>query len=119
MQLLSATTFLGAVFCFSAFCFKNMYAFLALFAIGELLVFSTQVLFLFYIFQTVFCPLGISLHNFFLSTPGTCKLHKSSLCKTQHEANIHSNSNCLDSHLWRRPICTTCWSSPGLFQSQT
>lgn len=41
-KLLSAATFLGAIFCFSAFCFKNMYAFLALFAIGELLVFATQ-----------------------------------------------------------------------------
>ncbi|KAH7517701.1 hypothetical protein FEM48_Zijuj09G0092300 [Ziziphus jujuba var. spinosa] len=41
-KLLSATTFLGAVFCFSAFCFKSMYAFLAVFAIGELLVFATQ-----------------------------------------------------------------------------
>nr|XP_048336601.1 probable sphingolipid transporter spinster homolog 2 isoform X2 [Ziziphus jujuba var. spinosa] len=41
-MLLSATTFLGAVFCFSAFCFKSMYAFLAVFAIGELLVFATQ-----------------------------------------------------------------------------
>ncbi|CAL5438322.1 unnamed protein product [Camellia sinensis] len=41
-QLLSAATFLGAGFCFTAFCFKNLYAFLALFAIGELLVFATQ-----------------------------------------------------------------------------
>ncbi|KAJ0960167.1 hypothetical protein J5N97_002050 [Dioscorea zingiberensis] len=32
----------GAIFCFSAFCFSNMYAFLALFAVGELLVFATQ-----------------------------------------------------------------------------
>ncbi|KAJ6905678.1 hypothetical protein NC652_023443 [Populus alba x Populus x berolinensis] len=41
-KLLSAVTFVGAIFCFSAFCFKNMYAFLAFFAIGELLVFATQ-----------------------------------------------------------------------------
>ncbi|KAK4801230.1 hypothetical protein SAY86_021717 [Trapa natans] len=41
-KLLSASTFLGAIFCFTAFCFKSMYAFLALFAIGELLVFATQ-----------------------------------------------------------------------------
>ncbi|XP_028126698.1 probable sphingolipid transporter spinster homolog 2 [Camellia sinensis] len=41
-KLLSAATFLGAGFCFTAFCFKNLYAFLALFAIGELLVFATQ-----------------------------------------------------------------------------
>ncbi|GLT63611.1 hypothetical protein SLA2020_361650 [Shorea laevis] len=41
-KLLSVTTFIGAVFCFTAFCFKSMYAFLALFAIGELLVFATQ-----------------------------------------------------------------------------
>ncbi|KAI3445836.1 hypothetical protein Pfo_002501 [Paulownia fortunei] len=41
-KLLSLATFAGAVFCFAAFCFKSLYAFLALFAIGELLVFATQ-----------------------------------------------------------------------------
>ncbi|MCD9559009.1 hypothetical protein HAX54_016724 [Datura stramonium] len=41
-KLLSVATFLGAIFCFAAFCFKSLYAFLALFAIGELLVFATQ-----------------------------------------------------------------------------
>ncbi|KAJ6302671.1 hypothetical protein OIU77_016706 [Salix suchowensis] len=41
-KLLSAVTFAGAVFCFSAFCFKSMYVFLVLFAIGELFVFATQ-----------------------------------------------------------------------------
>ncbi|KAA8536328.1 hypothetical protein F0562_028806 [Nyssa sinensis] len=41
-KLLSAATFLGAAFCFSAFCFKSLYVFLALFSIGELLVFATQ-----------------------------------------------------------------------------
>ncbi|XP_052206065.1 probable sphingolipid transporter spinster homolog 2 [Diospyros lotus] len=41
-KLLSVATFLGAMFCFSAFCFKSLYVFLALFAIGELLVFATQ-----------------------------------------------------------------------------
>ncbi|KAK6916241.1 Major facilitator superfamily [Dillenia turbinata] len=41
-HLLSSTTFLGAIFCFTAFCFKSMYAFLALFAVGELLIFATQ-----------------------------------------------------------------------------
>ncbi|WCJ18137.1 Major facilitator superfamily protein [Euphorbia peplus] len=41
-KLLSIATFLGAGFCFGAFCMKNMYAFLALFAVGELLVFATQ-----------------------------------------------------------------------------
>ncbi|XP_050210106.1 probable sphingolipid transporter spinster homolog 2 [Mercurialis annua] len=41
-KLLSVATFLGAIFCFAAFCFKSMYVFLALFAIGELLVFATQ-----------------------------------------------------------------------------
>ncbi|XP_010520571.1 PREDICTED: probable sphingolipid transporter spinster homolog 2 [Tarenaya hassleriana] len=40
-KLLSVATFIGGLFCFFAFCFKNMYAFLALFAVGELLVFST------------------------------------------------------------------------------
>ncbi|BBH09271.1 Major facilitator superfamily protein [Prunus dulcis] len=41
-KLLSAVTLLGGACCFGAFCFKNMYAFLALFAVGELLVFATQ-----------------------------------------------------------------------------
>lgn len=45
LQLLSMATFLGAIFCFVAFCSKNMYGFLVLFAIGELLVFATQVIF--------------------------------------------------------------------------
>ncbi|OWM64741.1 hypothetical protein CDL15_Pgr028458 [Punica granatum] len=41
-KLVSAATFAGAICCFTAFCFKNMYPFLVLFAIGELLVFATQ-----------------------------------------------------------------------------
>ncbi|KAL6517557.1 hypothetical protein OROMI_033258 [Orobanche minor] len=41
-KLLSLATLAGAVFCFAAFCFKSLYVFLALFAIGELLVFATQ-----------------------------------------------------------------------------
>ncbi|XP_022726859.1 probable sphingolipid transporter spinster homolog 1 isoform X2 [Durio zibethinus] len=41
-KLLSVTTFVGAIFCFTAFCFKSMYAFLALFSIGELLILATQ-----------------------------------------------------------------------------
>lgn len=41
-KLLSTATLLGAVFCFAAFCFKSLYAFLAFFAIGELLIFATQ-----------------------------------------------------------------------------
>ncbi|KAL1186759.1 hypothetical protein V6Z11_A01G200300 [Gossypium hirsutum] len=41
-KLLSVTTFLGAIFCFTAFCFQNMYAFLAFFSVGELLVFAIQ-----------------------------------------------------------------------------
>ncbi|KAK4476947.1 hypothetical protein RD792_016116 [Penstemon davidsonii] len=41
-KLLSFATLFGAIFCFAAFCFKSLYAFLAFFAIGELLVFATQ-----------------------------------------------------------------------------
>lgn len=41
-KLLSLTTLVGGAFCFGAFAFKSMYGFLALFAIGELLVFATQ-----------------------------------------------------------------------------
>ncbi|KAL5988376.1 hypothetical protein ACLOJK_036140 [Asimina triloba] len=41
-KLLSGASFLGAAFCFSAFCNKNLYAFLVLFAVGELMVFATQ-----------------------------------------------------------------------------
>ncbi|OAY63541.1 putative sphingolipid transporter spinster [Ananas comosus] len=41
-KLLSGATFLGAIFCFSAFCFKSLYGFIAFFSVGELLVFATQ-----------------------------------------------------------------------------
>ncbi|XP_022927822.1 probable sphingolipid transporter spinster homolog 2 isoform X1 [Cucurbita moschata] len=41
-KLLSMTTFIGAAFCFGAFCFKSLYGFVVLFAIGELLVFAIQ-----------------------------------------------------------------------------
>ncbi|KAK3411885.1 hypothetical protein EUGRSUZ_I00633 [Eucalyptus grandis] len=41
-KLLGGTTFLGAVFCFTAFCMRSLYGFIALFALGELLVFATQ-----------------------------------------------------------------------------
>ncbi|KAJ1396565.1 MFS transporter superfamily [Sesbania bispinosa] len=41
-KLLSMTTFIGAAFCFGAFLFRSMYGFLALFSIGEILVFATQ-----------------------------------------------------------------------------
>ncbi|KAF9608572.1 hypothetical protein IFM89_010004 [Coptis chinensis] len=41
-KLLSGATFLGAIFCFSAFTMQNVYGFFALFAVGELLVFATQ-----------------------------------------------------------------------------
>ncbi|KAK9110812.1 hypothetical protein Sjap_018872 [Stephania japonica] len=41
-KLLSGATFLGAIFCFSAFCSPNLYGFLALFSVGELLIFATQ-----------------------------------------------------------------------------
>ncbi|XVF59172.1 hypothetical protein PTKIN_Ptkin07bG0254200 [Pterospermum kingtungense] len=41
--LLSGATFLGAIFCFVAFCLKSLYGFIVLFAVGELLVFATQV----------------------------------------------------------------------------
>lgn len=41
-KLLSGATFLGAIFCFSAFCMKSLSAFIALFSVGELLVFATQ-----------------------------------------------------------------------------
>ncbi|XP_047323574.1 probable sphingolipid transporter spinster homolog 2 [Impatiens glandulifera] len=41
-KLLSTAAFLGAIFFFSAFCSENVYCFLVLFSIGELLVFSMQ-----------------------------------------------------------------------------
>jgi hypothetical protein len=44
LQLLSGATFLGAIFCFGAFCFKSLYGFIILFSIGEVLVFATQVI---------------------------------------------------------------------------
>lgn len=41
-KLLSGATFLGAIFCFISFCLKGLYGFIALFSVGELLVFATQ-----------------------------------------------------------------------------
>jgi MFS family permease len=41
-KLLAASTLLGAAFCFTAFLMKNMYAFIALFAVGEILIFAPQ-----------------------------------------------------------------------------
>ncbi|KAL2343885.1 hypothetical protein Fmac_005170 [Flemingia macrophylla] len=41
-KLLSVTTLVGGACCFCAFLFRSEYGFLALFAIGELLVFATQ-----------------------------------------------------------------------------
>ncbi|CAN1342837.1 Probable sphingolipid transporter spinster homolog 3 [Linum perenne] len=41
-KLLSGATFLGAVFCFSAFCMKSLTGFIPLFVVGELLIFATQ-----------------------------------------------------------------------------
>ncbi|XP_076951351.1 putative sphingolipid transporter spinster homolog 2 [Bidens hawaiensis] len=42
LQLLSTATYFGAVLCFSAFCFSNVYVYLVLFLTGEILVFATQ-----------------------------------------------------------------------------
>lgn len=41
-KLLSAATFLGAVFCFAAFSSRSLYVFIPLFSVGELLIFATQ-----------------------------------------------------------------------------
>jgi MFS family permease len=41
-KLLSTATFLGAICCFGAFCFKSLYGFIPFFSVGELLVFATQ-----------------------------------------------------------------------------
>ncbi|XP_044490789.1 probable sphingolipid transporter spinster homolog 2 [Mangifera indica] len=41
-KLLSVATFFGTIFCFVAFCNKSLYAFHALFSVGELLVFAIQ-----------------------------------------------------------------------------
>ncbi|KAL5704748.1 hypothetical protein ACHQM5_023130 [Ranunculus cassubicifolius] len=41
-KVLSGATFLGAIFCFGAFCSRSLYGFIALFAIGELLLFAAQ-----------------------------------------------------------------------------
>ncbi|KAF7139911.1 hypothetical protein RHSIM_Rhsim06G0207000 [Rhododendron simsii] len=41
-KLLAAATFIGGALCFSAFCFKSLYVFIALFTVGELLLFGTQ-----------------------------------------------------------------------------
>lgn len=57
-KLLSITTFIGAAFCFGAFLFRSMYGFLALFSIGELLVFATQVV-SFYSINISLCLIAI------------------------------------------------------------
>uniref|UniRef100_A0A1J3IV72 Putative sphingolipid transporter spinster-like protein 1 n=1 Tax=Noccaea caerulescens TaxID=107243 RepID=A0A1J3IV72_NOCCA len=41
-KLLAASTLFGAALCFVAFCMKNMYAFIAIFALGEILIFAPQ-----------------------------------------------------------------------------
>ncbi|XP_010463476.1 PREDICTED: probable sphingolipid transporter spinster homolog 1 [Camelina sativa] len=41
-KLLAASTLLGAAFCFVAFLMKNMYAFIGLFALGEIIIFAPQ-----------------------------------------------------------------------------
>ncbi|ERN14178.1 probable sphingolipid transporter spinster homolog 2 isoform X1 [Amborella trichopoda] len=41
-KLLSGATFLGAIFCFTAFLSTKLYGFIVLFSIGELLIFATQ-----------------------------------------------------------------------------
>lgn len=41
-KLLSGATFVGAIFCFGAFCFKSLYGFIPSFVVGELSVFATQ-----------------------------------------------------------------------------
>nr|XP_043622080.1 probable sphingolipid transporter spinster homolog 2 isoform X2 [Erigeron canadensis] len=41
-KLLFTTTFFAAVFCFSAFCFSNLYVYMVLFLIGEILIFSNM-----------------------------------------------------------------------------
>ncbi|KAH7663123.1 Organic anion transporter polypeptide protein [Dioscorea alata] len=41
-KLLSVSTFFGACFCLIAFWLKSLYGFIALFSIGELLIFATQ-----------------------------------------------------------------------------
>ncbi|CAI0405411.1 unnamed protein product [Linum tenue] len=41
-KLLSGATLLGAIFCFSAFCFRSLSGFIPVFVVGELLIFATQ-----------------------------------------------------------------------------
>ncbi|KAJ7946819.1 Major facilitator superfamily protein [Quillaja saponaria] len=88
-KLLSVVTFIGAIFCFSAFCFRSMYAFLALFAIGELLVFATQG------------PVNfVCLHS--------VKPSLRPLSMAVSTVSIHIFGDV--------PSVTSCWSSPGSCQ---
>ncbi|KAJ4833322.1 hypothetical protein Tsubulata_000534 [Turnera subulata] len=41
-KLLSGATFVGAIFCLSAFCLRSLYGFIVIFSVGELLIFATQ-----------------------------------------------------------------------------
>ncbi|KAG4381021.1 hypothetical protein GLYMA_15G061200v4 [Glycine max] len=80
-MLLSMTTFIGAAFCFGAFLFRSMYGFLALFSIGELLVFATQEYFCI-VWIDLMKTVNIKYQTLKGQTP--CRCFKRRLEKHQH-----------------------------------
>jgi uncharacterized membrane protein YeaQ/YmgE (transglycosylase-associated protein family) len=94
-KLLSGATFLGAVFCFTAFTLKSLYGFIALFALGELLVFATQLVFL---------------------PSGSCKLCVFALCETKFTTIINGYIHRRNSHIRRCSFFASCRYRSGSYQ---
>lgn len=117
LQLLSAATFIGAALCFSAFCFKSLYVFIALFTVGELLLFGTQVMHL-----KSRCVPGSLLYrgNFnnirYINVhfAGSRELYMSTMRSTEYETDFNGHVSSCDSRIRRCALCSTCWGSPGL-----
>lgn len=93
---------------------KNLYAFIALFAVGELLVFATQVRFFF--LQDI-CLLAIyviqSSMNQNLVIAGASKLCMFALRETEPKTTLHGNFNCFNSYLWGRAFISSSRSTAG------
>ncbi|RVW47085.1 putative sphingolipid transporter spinster-like 2 [Vitis vinifera] len=94
--------FFGAICCFSAFCFKSLYGFLALFSIGELLVFATQEIryssFCSCFWDLLYTPCqysGYSLRHSMFAIAGTCQLCMPPLCETKFASAINGYVYCL------------------------
>ncbi|XP_019083480.1 PREDICTED: probable sphingolipid transporter spinster homolog 3 isoform X4 [Camelina sativa] len=97
-KLLSGATFLGAVLCFTAFTLKSLYGFIAIFALGELLVFATQ------------------LHLSSSSSSGSSELCVFALCEVKFKTIINGYLHSRNSHIWRCSFFTYCRYRSGSHQ---